>query len=217
MIEVDAQQKLIVRYRLQDSAGAAQQQQQQVSQAFLRFVHADTDQEIAFIAEFSSAGAEAGVYRHTGELEAVCKSDPCHSTFNYFISFSLVDMASAAKKFAYKSGLYHLQLLVGDPLLSKPHQWHLADARLSLPDAPPVQVDTTMTGTPPSDRPSANPLPQIEHLFRQPEKRASSSVALIFTGLCLAPLLLLLILVSFAPELTTLEGEFDSLEYYADN
>lgn len=106
-------------------------------------------------------------------------------------------MTSAAKKFAYKSGLYHLQLLVGDPLLSKPYQWHLADARLALPDAPPVQVDTTMTGTPPSDRPSTQPLPEIEHLFRQPEKRASSSVALVFTGLCLSPLLLLLILVSF--------------------
>lgn len=124
-------------------------------QAFLRFTHASEKVDTYFV------------------LTADKKK-----THSIFLQF-----ASLSKKFGYKSGLYKLQLIIGDPTFEKSIVWDLGEIDLLLASAPPPtpsplyakhllhESDTTLKA-----------LPEIKHVMREQDPRPPITVSLAFTG-----------------------------------
>jgi len=96
-----------------------------------------------------------------------------------------LDIGANAKDFAYISGQYTMALIIGDAVIENPSIWELVDIELKFQDAPLSKNNNEYTHL---------PLPEIKHLFREPEIRPSLTVSNIFTVLTIAPILLLLIL-----------------------
>uniref|UniRef100_A0AAR2LGQ5 Dolichyl-diphosphooligosaccharide--protein glycosyltransferase subunit 2 n=1 Tax=Pygocentrus nattereri TaxID=42514 RepID=A0AAR2LGQ5_PYGNA len=97
-----------------------------------------------------------------------------------------LDTAERKTEFDSISGTYALYLMVGDATLENPVLWNVADVVLKFPDE-----------EAPSTVQSKNlyvPKPEIQHLFREPEKRPPTVLSNTFTALVLSPFLLLLIL-----------------------
>ncbi|XP_077058929.1 dolichyl-diphosphooligosaccharide--protein glycosyltransferase subunit 2 isoform X1 [Siphateles boraxobius] len=97
-----------------------------------------------------------------------------------------LDTAERKTEFDSISGTYALYLMVGDATLDNPILWNVADVVLKFLDeeAPSaIQAKTLYT-----------PKPEIQHLFREPEKKPPTVVSNTFTALVLSPFLLLLIL-----------------------
>ncbi|TRY82611.1 hypothetical protein DNTS_032564 [Danionella cerebrum] len=97
-----------------------------------------------------------------------------------------LDTAERKTEFDSISGTYALYLMVGDATLENPVLWNVADVVLKFleEEAPStIQAKTLYM-----------PKPEIQHLFREPEKKPPSVVSNAFTALVLSPLLLLLIL-----------------------
>lgn len=126
-----------------------------VHQAFVRLSNTKTDEEIIFVAEQDTTKAY--------------KFD--------------MDVGARGADFGYKTGLYKLELIIGDSSLSNSFQWHVADVELKFNQ---VEKD--------SSQKLRSKLPEIEHKFREPEVRPARIVSDIFTGLCLTPLVLLFII-----------------------
>lgn len=82
------------------------------------------------------------------------------------------------------SGVFAMELILGDSIMSNSVQWNIGKLELKLGSAE----------QPPTTNVSRGPKPVIEHLFRQAEKRPPQVFSMFFTGLCAAPLLLLFIL-----------------------
>ncbi|CAD6184897.1 unnamed protein product [Caenorhabditis auriculariae] len=82
-------------------------------------------------------------------------------------------------------GKFKLSLIVGGSTIKTPVNWHFADATLELPTSPVI--------IPKSQEILYDALPEIKHMFRQPEKRPSAVISDAFTLLCLAPLGFLLL------------------------
>ncbi|XP_061147058.1 dolichyl-diphosphooligosaccharide--protein glycosyltransferase subunit 2 isoform X1 [Syngnathus typhle] len=97
-----------------------------------------------------------------------------------------LDAAERKTEFALISGTYALHLMVGDATLENPIMWNVADVVLKFVDeeAPATIQPKTLYV----------PKPEIQHLFREPEKKPPTVVSNAFTALVLSPLLLLLIL-----------------------
>ncbi|XP_077429960.1 dolichyl-diphosphooligosaccharide--protein glycosyltransferase subunit 2 isoform X2 [Vanacampus margaritifer] len=97
-----------------------------------------------------------------------------------------LDAAERKTEFALISGTYSLDLMVGDATLENPILWNVADVVLRFADeeAPAAIHPKTLYV----------PKPEIQHLFREPEKKPPTVVSNAFTALVLSPLLLLLIL-----------------------
>uniref|UniRef100_A0A1L8EBK6 Dolichyl-diphosphooligosaccharide--protein glycosyltransferase subunit 2 n=1 Tax=Haematobia irritans TaxID=7368 RepID=A0A1L8EBK6_HAEIR len=95
-----------------------------------------------------------------------------------------MDIGARAGDFNYVSGVYQMYLIVGDASLSNSFQWLVADIELKFPVSPKADEKKQVI---------RSPLPEIEHQFRIPDKRPSRIVSDVFTGLCLTPLVLLLI------------------------
>ncbi|KAE8576485.1 hypothetical protein XENTR_v10004209 [Xenopus tropicalis] len=97
-----------------------------------------------------------------------------------------LDPSERKSEFDSASGTYTLYLIVGDATLENPILWNVADVLIKFPeeDSPvPIQSKNLFI-----------PKPDIQHLFREPEKRPPTVVSNTFTALVLAPLLLLFIL-----------------------
>ncbi|XP_077459675.1 dolichyl-diphosphooligosaccharide--protein glycosyltransferase subunit 2 [Stigmatopora argus] len=97
-----------------------------------------------------------------------------------------LDAAERKTEFALISGTYSLYLMVGDATLGNPILWNVVDVVLRFldEDAPTtIQAKTLYV-----------PKPEINHLFREPEKKPPTVVSNAFTALVLSPILLLLIL-----------------------
>uniref|UniRef100_A0A8D0BL53 Dolichyl-diphosphooligosaccharide--protein glycosyltransferase subunit 2 n=1 Tax=Salvator merianae TaxID=96440 RepID=A0A8D0BL53_SALMN len=97
-----------------------------------------------------------------------------------------LDTSERKTEFDSASGTYTLYLIIGDATLENPILWNVADVVIKFPeeDAPStVQSKNLFT-----------PKPEIQHLFREPEKRPPTVVSNTFTALILSPLLLLFIL-----------------------
>ncbi|XP_063153227.1 dolichyl-diphosphooligosaccharide--protein glycosyltransferase subunit 2 isoform X2 [Candoia aspera] len=97
-----------------------------------------------------------------------------------------LDTSERKTEFDSASGIYTLYLIIGDATLENPILWNVADVVIKFPeeDAPStVQSKSLFT-----------PKPEIQHLFREPEKRPPTVVSNTFTALILSPLLLLFIL-----------------------
>ncbi|XP_064162656.1 dolichyl-diphosphooligosaccharide--protein glycosyltransferase subunit 2 isoform X1 [Anguilla rostrata] len=97
-----------------------------------------------------------------------------------------LDTAERKSEFDSMSGTYTLYLIVGDATLDNPILWNVADVVLKFleEEAPSVIQPKTLY----------IPKPEIQHLFREPEKKPPTVVSNTFTALVLSPLLLLLIL-----------------------
>ncbi|KAJ9584791.1 hypothetical protein L9F63_020879, partial [Diploptera punctata] len=130
-----------------------------VHQAFVRLHNAVTNQEIIFVAEPDSA--------------KVYKFD--------------IDVGGKASDFGYVSGLYTMELVVGDSVLSNSFSWVVGDVNLKFGEHASVS-------SPAKDQYLYAPKPEIKHLFREPERRPPAVVSNLFTGLVIVPLLLLFIL-----------------------
>ncbi|XP_065811399.1 dolichyl-diphosphooligosaccharide--protein glycosyltransferase subunit 2 isoform X1 [Labrus bergylta] len=97
-----------------------------------------------------------------------------------------LDTTERKSEFASISGTYSLHLIVGDATLENPILWNVADVVLKFMDeeAPATIQPKTLYV----------PKPEIQHLFREPEKKPPTVVSNAFTALILSPFLLLLIL-----------------------
>uniref|UniRef100_A0A671Z478 Dolichyl-diphosphooligosaccharide--protein glycosyltransferase subunit 2 n=1 Tax=Sparus aurata TaxID=8175 RepID=A0A671Z478_SPAAU len=97
-----------------------------------------------------------------------------------------LDTAERKSEFDSISGTYSLYLIVGDATLENPILWNVADVVLKFVDeeAPAAIQPKTLYV----------PKPEIQHLFREPEKKPPTVVSNTFTALILSPFLLLLIL-----------------------
>ncbi|XP_062553236.1 dolichyl-diphosphooligosaccharide--protein glycosyltransferase subunit 2 [Armigeres subalbatus] len=127
-----------------------------VHQAFVLLRNKATKEEIVFVAEADSSKA----YKFE------------------------MDVGARSNDFGHKSGLYSVELIVGDSLISNSFKWLVAD--VSLKFSADISKDNAHA--------ARQPLPEIIHQFRAPEKRPPRVVSDLFTGLCIAPLVLLFLL-----------------------
>lgn len=95
-----------------------------------------------------------------------------------------LDVSAKSKDFGSRSGKYSLELIVGDAVISNPISWLVTDINLKFAeeaDAAPAAPEGALK-------------PEIRHLFREPEPRPPAPVSSLFTLLCLAPVLIMLVL-----------------------
>ncbi|EUB56357.1 Dolichyl-diphosphooligosaccharide--protein glycosyltransferase subunit 2 [Echinococcus granulosus] len=154
-------------------------------QVFIQLTHSTTHQSVTYIAKRSTVD---GTYAFTLSLDA------------------------AVEDFDRVSGVYTMEVLIGDSLVESPIVWHVADVDLHFPSnedylvssSQPASEDVArLTVASTSGRKRAvHPLigdlpstskPLLEHTFRTPEPRPSDLVAFTFTALCCAPLLILIV------------------------
>ncbi|KAA3679626.1 oligosaccharyltransferase complex subunit delta (ribophorin II), partial [Paragonimus westermani] len=170
-------------------------------QMFMQLTHLKTQQAITFLfTEIAALGvANAKAYQF--------RLEPEHS----------------AADFDYLGGVYKMELIAGDTLFIKPIIWHMlcihppliqADVNLHFTGEPGSDTarrlaemnDVSRQRTPtvaamkrslgPSSLIGTGPTkakPEIEHMFRAPERRAPSPIAWVFTIACAVPLLGLLV------------------------
>nr|CAG4643903.1 EOG090X04WQ [Lepidurus arcticus] len=126
-----------------------------VHQAFVKLTNSETKQEIVFVAE--------------PDINDVYKFD--------------LEVNAKAKEFGSLSGLYTIDVIIGDAVISNPFVWSMADVKLTF----------TQTGVKPKDSLIMyQPKPEIKHMFREPEVRPPSIVSNSFTLLTALPLVILL-------------------------
>ncbi|XP_050446458.1 dolichyl-diphosphooligosaccharide--protein glycosyltransferase subunit 2 [Cataglyphis hispanica] len=167
-IEADSQQKLVMRFLLRDSAN---KKPMRVHQAFVRLtsVSASTSDkrghEIFFVAEPDAAH--------------VYKFD--------------MPVGTAATNFGHQSGDYNMELIIGDAVINNPFRFNIGTVTLKFPELTSTEgADKSVSYKQKPDMYTTKP--EIKHMFREPERRPPAFVSNLFTGLCLAPVLLLLIL-----------------------
>uniref|UniRef100_A0A1B6L611 Dolichyl-diphosphooligosaccharide--protein glycosyltransferase subunit 2 n=1 Tax=Graphocephala atropunctata TaxID=36148 RepID=A0A1B6L611_9HEMI len=114
------------------------------------------------------------------EITFVAEQDPNSLAYRFDL-----DIGAKAQEFGQLSGVYSVHLIVGDVILSNSFSWLLADVKLKLAlDTAQVSPSTSIY----------QPKQEIEHLFREPERRPPVAVSTFFTGLVAVPFLILLIL-----------------------
>jgi len=126
-------------------------------QTFVRLTYTATGDEIIYVAE-----ADAG------------------STYRFEL-----DVGAKAKEFAYRSGKYSMEVIVGDAVIQNPFSWVVADVELTFPEGKAAAEDKLAR---------YNKKVEIKHMFREPEKRPPAVVSTVFTALVLSPLALLVLL-----------------------
>ncbi|XP_027414397.1 dolichyl-diphosphooligosaccharide--protein glycosyltransferase subunit 2 isoform X5 [Bos indicus x Bos taurus] len=94
-----------------------------------------------------------------------------------------LDTSERKLEFDSASGTYTLYLIIGDATLKNPILWNVADVVIRFPedDVPSTVLSKNIF----------TPKQEIQHLFREPEKRPPTVVSNTFTALILSPLLLL--------------------------
>lgn len=96
-------------------------------------------------------------------------------------------VATSASNFAHSSGTYDINLLIGDASITNPLIWKIGSIKLTFP-----RVEVTGKSVPSWMKMTYDPLPVINHIFRQPEKRPPAIVSDAFTVLAGVPFLLLI-------------------------
>jgi oligosaccharyltransferase complex subunit delta (ribophorin II) len=97
-----------------------------------------------------------------------------------------LDIGARAGDFSGKSGVYNVDLIVGDASLVNSFVRNLGQVNLKF--------SLESKKEPSTSAPKRQARPEIHHLFREPEKRPPRFVSDLFTGLVLAPILILFIL-----------------------
>jgi len=114
------------------------------------------------------------------KAEIVFVAEPSGSDAVY--SFEL-DVSAKAKEFASVSGKYQMNLIIGDAVIANPLSWNVADLKITFPAAE--------SATASKDQDASGVRPEIQHKFREPEKRPPAVVSNAFTVLCLTPFVVL--------------------------
>ncbi|XP_043791142.1 dolichyl-diphosphooligosaccharide--protein glycosyltransferase subunit 2 [Apis laboriosa] len=167
-IEADSQQKLVMRFLLRDNAN---KKPMRTHQAFVRLSSIS-------ISKNDKKGHE---------ILFVAEADTSH-----LYKFDM-PVGTAAANFNYQSRDYNVELIIGDAILNNPFQWTVATVSLKFPEpSSSERTDKNVFYNSKSNVYSTKP--EIKHMFREPEKRPPAFVSNLFTGLCLAPVLLLFIL-----------------------
>ncbi|XP_018397235.1 PREDICTED: dolichyl-diphosphooligosaccharide--protein glycosyltransferase subunit 2 [Cyphomyrmex costatus] len=167
-IEADSQQKLVMRFLLRDSAN---KKPMRVHQAFVRLTSIST-----------SINNKRG-----HEIFFVAEPDATH-----IYKFDM-PVGTAAVNFDHQSGEYNMELIIGDAVISNPFQFNIGKVTLKFPE--PTSMEGADKNISYKQKPNVyTTKPEIKHMFREPERRPPAFVSNLFTGLCLAPVLLLLIL-----------------------
>lgn len=98
-----------------------------------------------------------------------------------------LDIAESGKEyFNQQSGKYTIDIIIGDAIIQNPFLWNVIDVNLKFPETSQQQQ---------ADKPSQySKKPEIDHIFRVPDKRPPIAVSTAFTALVLLPLLILFIL-----------------------
>ncbi|XP_031552938.1 dolichyl-diphosphooligosaccharide--protein glycosyltransferase subunit 2-like isoform X2 [Actinia tenebrosa] len=127
-------------------------------QAFVRLTNQKTKQEIFFVPEPDSSK----MYKFDLDLGATAKDS-----------------------FAYRSGKYDMDIVIGDAVIQNPFEWSACLLSLTFGEQPPKakKEKQTMYST----------KPQIDHQFRVPEKRPPQTVSTAFTVLVFVPLLIMFV------------------------
>ncbi|KAI5631327.1 oligosaccharyltransferase subunit ribophorin II domain-containing protein [Phthorimaea operculella] len=99
-------------------------------------------------------------------------------------------LGSLTKHLPGGSGAYSISIYLGDSAVSNPIAWHLGDIHFNFGKDGSALGEAVKI----SNKPYRGPLPEIKHMFREPEPRPSRIVSDVFACACAAPLLLLLIL-----------------------
>ncbi|KYQ60019.1 Dolichyl-diphosphooligosaccharide--protein glycosyltransferase subunit 2, partial [Trachymyrmex zeteki] len=167
-IEADSQQKLVMRFLLRDSAN---KKPMRVHQAFVR---------LTSISTFTNN-------KRGHEIFFVAEPDATH-----IYKFDM-PVGTAAVNFGHQSGEYNMELIIGDAVISNPFQFNIGTVTLKFPE--PISTEGADKNISYKQKPNVyTTKPEIKHMFREPERRPPAFVSNLFTGLCLAPVLLLLIL-----------------------
>uniref|UniRef100_A0A0N5A988 Dolichyl-diphosphooligosaccharide--protein glycosyltransferase subunit 2 n=1 Tax=Syphacia muris TaxID=451379 RepID=A0A0N5A988_9BILA len=87
-------------------------------------------------------------------------------TYTFDLDFS----EKVAKEFNGVSGVYSVRLIIGDPAISHALDWNLVNMKLDLPAVP-------LKKTKKSEEVIYQKRPEIQHMFREPEKRPPSFVS----------------------------------------
>lgn len=128
----------------------------EVHQAFVKITNKETKREIIFVAET--------------DVNDVYKFD--------------MDVSNQNKEFGGESGIYSVELIIGDASISNPTLWQLAEVALSFQQGG--------VGETKAQDYTYKDKPEINHVFNSPDPRPSSFMSLTFTALCLAPLVVLI-------------------------
>ncbi|KAM7532621.1 hypothetical protein Aperf_G00000131169 [Anoplocephala perfoliata] len=176
--------RLRLTFTLEDAVAPGVQSAPAPQQVFVQLTHSMTHQSITFLTK--------------------------RSITDETYSFSL-SLDSASADFDYVSGIYKMEVLVGDALVETPIIWHVADLDLHFLVNEGIiagssfgteDVARLTVSSMAARKRSAHPLigeasrsqkPLIEHTFRKPEPRPPDLVAFAFTGLCCAPLVILIL------------------------
>ncbi|XP_074603738.1 dolichyl-diphosphooligosaccharide--protein glycosyltransferase subunit 2-like [Brevipalpus obovatus] len=156
LLEADAQQRIIMRFKLKDKKT---QEPLNPHQVFVQFIHDKSREEVFYVAK---------------------------ATDNLF-KFDL-NLAQRAKDFP-ESGMYTLNLIVGDQAIDNPFIWKVCSVKFTL------AKKTEQTGEKaPWMVTHYEPKPEIQHVFRPQEKRPPTVVSDTFSVLALLPALILAII-----------------------
>ncbi|XP_068707111.1 dolichyl-diphosphooligosaccharide--protein glycosyltransferase subunit 2-like [Montipora foliosa] len=99
--------------------------------------------------------------------------------------FDLDVGATAKDSFGSLSGKYKMELLVGDAVIQNPFEWTVGVLSLTFADE---------SAKPSKDKENMyTSRPEIEHMFRVPEKRPPKAVSTAFTVLIFLPLVIMLV------------------------
>lgn len=98
--------------------------------------------------------------------------------------FNFQDVGSKSTELGISSGVYNMELILGDAVISNPIRWNLGVLELKLGT---VKESTPVT-------PVRGVRPEIKHMFREPERRPPQVISTTFTVLAAAPLLILFIM-----------------------
>lgn len=96
-----------------------------------------------------------------------------------------MDIGSKASELGIKSGKYNVELIIGDAIISNPFRWTLAEAELRITGPAAAQATSSPAA------PIRGMRPEIKHMFREPERRPPPVISTLFTGLVIAPLVIL--------------------------
>ncbi|XP_015757328.1 PREDICTED: dolichyl-diphosphooligosaccharide--protein glycosyltransferase subunit 2-like, partial [Acropora digitifera] len=99
--------------------------------------------------------------------------------------FDLDVGATAKDSFGSLSGKYKMELIVGDAVIQNPFEWNIGVLSLTFAQE---------AAKPSKDKESMySSRPEIEHMFRVPEKRPPKAVSTAFTVLIFVPLVIMLV------------------------
>ncbi|KAF7492317.1 Dolichyl-diphosphooligosaccharide--protein glycosyltransferase subunit 2 [Sarcoptes scabiei] len=157
--EIGYLDRLQLKFKLHTDLNSDAKKNLIVHQAFIRFHHTTTNQEIIFIAEIDSND-------------------------HYKIDLNL---QTRSKEFNDLSGIYQVDLIVGDALLMEPLKWTIGKIPMKLGSISTSLEDVAVVAK------EYQPKPEINHIFREQEKRPHALVSNFFTFLVLVPLITLFI------------------------